>query len=154
MDKNKSTPYRETGKHLRKLRNNLSKAEFAEKLGVSLRTYYRYESGERKVPDGLLKLAAIVHQSREHVELLNKELSNNPVITEMDCINLLLIEAMRESGIVLTSYGIDKMGKMIKEHFWKDMKSILMDTFRAYIKVFPEFIKSEPQSSDDPDSQG
>lgn len=34
-------------KELRKLKNNLSQKEFAEKIGVPFRTYQRYEAGER-----------------------------------------------------------------------------------------------------------
>ncbi len=63
MTKNKY-PYKKLGDRLRGLRGSLDKIAFSEELGVTLRTYYRYEKGERKIPDGLLKLAEIVHQSK------------------------------------------------------------------------------------------
>lgn len=50
----------ERGKELRKLRGNQSIRDFAPKLGIPVRTYYRYESGERKLSDGHLKLAYIL----------------------------------------------------------------------------------------------
>lgn len=38
-------------------------AEFAEKLKINLRTYYRYESGEREIPAGLMDLAEIIRSN-------------------------------------------------------------------------------------------
>lgn len=58
----KNLNFVDTGTKLKKLRGSLTQKCFAEKLGVALRTYVRYESGERKVPDGLLKLAEILSQ--------------------------------------------------------------------------------------------
>lgn len=45
----KNTPYKEVGDRLKLLRNNqnISQPQFATLLGISLRTYQRYEYGER-----------------------------------------------------------------------------------------------------------
>ncbi len=53
----KKYPYKDLGNQLKDLRGSLDKKDFAERLGVGVRTYYRYENGERKVPAGLFKLA-------------------------------------------------------------------------------------------------
>lgn len=42
------------GNSVKKLRGNISQSEFAEIFGVNLRTYQRYESGERIFPDEVL----------------------------------------------------------------------------------------------------
>jgi len=39
------------GDNLKRLRGDLSQGEFAESIEVGLRTYQRYESGERILPD-------------------------------------------------------------------------------------------------------
>lgn len=46
-----------SGNRLKELRQGVKKELFAEFLGISVRTYYRYEKGERKIPIGLMKLA-------------------------------------------------------------------------------------------------
>ncbi len=55
-------PYFEKGQKLRELRGNKKKKEFADLLETPYRTYLRYETGEREVPDGLLKLARMIGQ--------------------------------------------------------------------------------------------
>ena len=59
---NTKYPHKERGEELRQLRGDQSKREFAKELCVSLPSYYRYEKGQRKIPDGLLKLAKILRQ--------------------------------------------------------------------------------------------
>jgi len=59
----KKYPYQDLGNELKELRGFNEKEDFAGKLGISLRTYYRYEKGERKVPNGLMKLARILSKS-------------------------------------------------------------------------------------------
>lgn len=54
----KKYPYLDVGKRLEKLRKNLTQAEFAKKIGISLRTYQYYESGERLPPDPVLERIA------------------------------------------------------------------------------------------------
>lgn len=43
------------GNSVRKLRGKTSQSDFAEMFGVNLRTYQRYESGERLFPDEVLE---------------------------------------------------------------------------------------------------
>jgi len=52
------------GRRLKGLREELSQGEFAEKIDVSLRTYQRYESGERvPPPDVLSRIAGLFDTS-------------------------------------------------------------------------------------------
>lgn len=53
------------GNSVKKLRGNISQSEFAEMFGVNLRTYQRYESGERIFPDDVLDKIT----SKFHLEL-------------------------------------------------------------------------------------
>lgn len=55
----KKEPYADLGEKLKALRGNIPISEFAEKLGINIRTYYRYENGERPIKKGLLRLAEI-----------------------------------------------------------------------------------------------
>lgn len=57
MDKTK--PYIDLGAKLRGLRGGISVDVFADKLGVSTRTYYRYESGERKIKKAHMRIAEL-----------------------------------------------------------------------------------------------
>ena len=65
QNNSKKYPYKNLGNELKGLRGLFDKKDFAKQLGVGLRTYYRYESGERKVPDGLLKLAHLLNREYE-----------------------------------------------------------------------------------------
>ena len=56
--------YIEQGTELKALRGSRKIKDVAKALGVAPKTYYRYESGERKVPDGLLKLARILYKNK------------------------------------------------------------------------------------------
>ena len=52
--------YLQVGERLKELRENLSQEEFAKKIGVSFRTYQRYEVGERiPHPHVLSKIAGL-----------------------------------------------------------------------------------------------
>ncbi len=55
----KIEPYADLGEKLKALRGDIPISEFAEKLGIKVRTYYRYEKGERPIKKGLLRLAEI-----------------------------------------------------------------------------------------------
>ena len=46
------------GKRLKELRNNLTQKEFAEKIGIPLVTYQKYDSGERMPPERVLSRVA------------------------------------------------------------------------------------------------
>lgn len=50
--------YLDVGNRLKELRNNLSQEEFANKIGVSFRTYQRYEYGETLPPERVLSRIA------------------------------------------------------------------------------------------------
>ncbi len=54
----KKRPYLEIGNRLKKLRKNLSQKEFAEKIGIPLVTYQKYDSGERMPPGPVLSRVA------------------------------------------------------------------------------------------------
>jgi len=56
-------PYIDLGNKLKELRGRLNQESYAKQLGVALRTYHRYEKGERKIPDGLLKLATLLNRN-------------------------------------------------------------------------------------------
>jgi len=57
----KKYPFDSFGNELKKLRGNLNKKIFAKEIGVHYQTYLRYEKGERRVPDGILKLARMLY---------------------------------------------------------------------------------------------
>ena len=63
MDANKPH-YAELGKQLKELRADFKQQAFAKEIGVALRTYQRYEKGDRKVPDGLFRLAKILRHDK------------------------------------------------------------------------------------------
>jgi len=63
-DRQKKLPFKERGRKLKRLRGDRTKQEMADFFNISLRTYYRYEDGERKVPDAYLKLAQIDNLSK------------------------------------------------------------------------------------------
>jgi len=56
----KTIKYPQLAARLKKLRADVAVNEFAEKMGVSLVTYYRYERGETPIKEGLLRLAEII----------------------------------------------------------------------------------------------
>ena len=60
----KKYPYAYQGPELKTLRGSIKVKDYAKTLGVAPKTYYRYEKGERKVPDGLLKLARILSKNK------------------------------------------------------------------------------------------
>jgi hypothetical protein len=53
----KKNLYADQALKLRKLRGARSVKEYAQLLRIKLRAYYRYETGERHMPDGLMLLA-------------------------------------------------------------------------------------------------
>jgi DNA-binding transcriptional regulator YiaG len=59
--------HQEKGVQVQKLRAalGLSVKEFAKELSISDKTLYRYESGERRIPDGFLRLAKLLTKSEE-----------------------------------------------------------------------------------------
>jgi transcriptional regulator with XRE-family HTH domain len=60
--------YNEIGGRLRRLRENISQKEFALKVGIPLRTYQRYESGERIPPGRVLsRVAEICHVTTDYI---------------------------------------------------------------------------------------
>ena len=61
------TALRAQGLELRELRGNRHHRDWCALLGdVPLRTYYRYEGGERPAPGPLMKLARSLGQKRKH----------------------------------------------------------------------------------------
>ncbi len=56
----KDFSYKEKGEVLNKLRGVMSKQDFSASLKIPYRTYLRYETGERDVPDGLIDLARLL----------------------------------------------------------------------------------------------
>lgn len=62
MDK-KIYPYSRFAKELVNIRGPLEPKAFAEMLGLKMQAYYRYERGERKVPDSVIKLARLVKKT-------------------------------------------------------------------------------------------
>lgn len=54
-DSQKIFKYKDLGIELQRIRGEVDMKVFAEFLGISLRSLYRYEDGERKIPKGLLK---------------------------------------------------------------------------------------------------
>jgi integrase len=60
----KVNKYQGLADKLKSLRGNISVGDFAEKLGIKLATYYRYERGETPIKPGLLKLAEIISKEK------------------------------------------------------------------------------------------
>lgn len=50
--------YLDIGNRLKELRKKISQKEFADKIGIHINTYQRYESGERMPPEPVLKRVA------------------------------------------------------------------------------------------------
>ena len=50
--------YLDIGNRLKELRKNISQKEFANKIGIHINTYQRYESGERMPPERVLSRVA------------------------------------------------------------------------------------------------
>lgn len=56
-----------------RIKNNLNKKEIAEKLGISARTYAKYENGESKIPIKILiKLCLYYNISADYILGLKK----------------------------------------------------------------------------------
>lgn len=92
----KSFPFIELGEQLRKLRGDLSKKIFAKRLGISVQTYYRYETGERQVPAGTLQEAEAIARG-EFVSTYKDEVDVSLVSTEA------LGDLMKMTTAILTS---------------------------------------------------
>jgi len=58
---------------LRKIRGSLTQKAFADKLDIPLRTYVRYEKGEREMPNGLIRLAFYITQDNSPEVMLEDE---------------------------------------------------------------------------------
>jgi transcriptional regulator with XRE-family HTH domain len=58
MDKKTNTA--DMGNELKRLRGDVSAKDFADKMEINLRTYYRYERGDRPIKPGLMKVARMV----------------------------------------------------------------------------------------------
>lgn len=64
--------YLAIGNSLKELRKNISQKEFADKIGIHINTYQRYESGERMPPERVLsRVAEICGKSVDY--LLGRE---------------------------------------------------------------------------------
>ncbi|MDM8551914.1 helix-turn-helix transcriptional regulator [Desulfobacterales bacterium HSG2] len=115
---NKNYPHRKLGNKLKELRGSDSKTDFAKKLGVALRTYLRYEKGERKVPDGLFKLAQMIRQSEndntEHNFMIKRIVQ---MLEQMEKQDIQDIQRMSEERL--------KMRKLEKEV--RELKKIIGD---------------------------
>jgi len=68
----KKYPYIDLGNKLKILRDGLNQVTYAKRLGVALRTYHRYEKGERKIPDGLLKLAILLSHDKTKITYVSE----------------------------------------------------------------------------------
>ena len=64
-------------------------------------------------------------------------------ITEYHCINVLIFEAMKKTGIVLTISGIEKMKKLIYEEVWFEMKAAVVDVLTSLVRAMPSWKKTE-----------
>jgi len=99
----KNYPYKELGINLRKLRGSLSKKQFARDLGVSIQAYYRYEKGERKIPDGLLKLAQIQGDGQSSVYNKDRVLDEDPEISKLLAMTRKVLRSDAEYSISLAA---------------------------------------------------
>ena len=60
---------------LRRIRGSFTQGNFAKRLGIPLRTYSRYEKGEREMPIGLVKLAFLINKDNKEIVLVDESLS-------------------------------------------------------------------------------
>jgi len=86
------------------LRGSRTQAQFAEELGIHKGTYNRYETGKRKIPLGLLKLAIYLNHDRSitRTNLLKKYdlISIKDGKTMHACLERIL--ESRQADIILT----------------------------------------------------
>lgn len=76
-NRHKNIFYFEQSYLLKKIRGDLTQKVFANKLGVPLRSYVRYENGTRNMPNGLFKLALIFNENNGKIVLEDEALSLN-----------------------------------------------------------------------------
>ncbi len=112
-NKIKNYLYIERGAELKSLRGSQSVKDFAKALGVAPKTYYRYESGERKVPDGLLKLARILSKNKivEGDHYMIKDRLNESVAEHVDNFHAPLSINNEEYELIKALRELDPLGR-------------------------------------------
>ncbi|HUT71095.1 MAG TPA: helix-turn-helix transcriptional regulator [Desulfatiglandales bacterium] len=138
--------------------SGLSLAQFAQKTGVSKNTLVNYRDGVTS-PSGqfIIKICKefsvnprwiILEEGEvyraEYEDLfqalqIDKIMDIDPGLTEFHCINILLFEAMKKTGIILTSDGIEKMKKFIYEEAWSEFKGIVADVLTSLVRAAPNW---------------
>jgi len=100
----KKYPYIDLGNKLKELRGGLNQEDYAKQLGVALRTYHRYEKGERKIPDGLLKLATLLNRNNTKITYVS-EPEDEYKSQQQELINMtrFILESQTESAIALAA---------------------------------------------------
>ena len=98
----KKYPYINLGNKLRELRGGLNQESYAKQLGVALRTYHRYEKGERKIPDGLLKLATLLNRNNTKIGYVSEPKSEYRS-QEQELINMAKQILRSEYGLALAA---------------------------------------------------
>lgn len=136
-------PYKDLANELRGLRGRITQEAFANQLGIALRTYHRYEKGERKVPKGLLKLAHLLKEKDVGIvaDVSYGSSKSNPISDE----EYELIKAVREldpisrKGVYLSA--ITQLNEAMRErNIRKDKgkKEILDKTIKVLTKAIAE----------------
>lgn len=70
----------ELSKRIKVLRGELSQKDFADRLGISLRAYQNYESGERLPPADVIEKISELCQVTADFILMGKELVDRPAV--------------------------------------------------------------------------
>ena len=138
--------------------SGLSLPKFAHRIGVSKNTLINYRDGktspsidfiEKVCKEFLVNPTSLILDEGDFY--LNREImqffvSGKPInIDENDCLNLLVIEAMRKAGVILTPHGLEKMRKLIRDGMWDEIKDGIVGILKSLVKIMPRW-ESKNQS--------
>lgn len=133
--------------------SGLSLFDFAQRVGVSKNTIINYRDGKTSPsaefiikickefsvnPTSLILDKGALYLTKEEksaIEIIGSE--KFPIISEKEAATLLVFEAMKETGIILTPRGIEKLTRIISDEIWEGMKESAVRVLKALVKVLP-----------------
>lgn len=131
----------------------LTQSGLARKIGAAKSTIQTYEAGALPKGENIIKLTGALKCTADW--LLTGRGAPDPDqggyygdqkidLLDIDCVNFLMIEAQKETNIVLTAYGLQRMtGIILDDGVWGEFKQRVAEVLRAVTKAAPSWTEQD-----------
>lgn len=133
--------------------SGLSLPEFAKRVQISRNTLIRYRDNKTSMP--LDFLVRVCRQFKVSLIWLTLGIENDGRIDwewkidldKVDPLPILVYQAQKKTGIILSAEILKKFTNLIKDHFWNEFERNIADLLRTVVKLNPTWeFKAKPES--------